>query len=153
MPLIIQTGQRYWHGRRFRIDYALFDESGRQLDVSRMSFVAEPDAATVEAEKARLLAMHEDQRARALNRLNQSLDARFGEAWRNARPVILRWIKNNPTATASQAQSAFLAAFPDTELDPARFFPKLLAAFDPPFANWAEFRDYILANFATLEGV
>jgi hypothetical protein len=150
MAIAIEKLWRGWSLGRFRIGYIARD-GAEVVRESRLSFDAEPDWGTEDTAFAGLLTQIEAQRARDLNRLNQRLGDRFGDKWLEVRPVLLRWISTHPTATAAQAATAFNTAFPASPYDARRLFTALMAAFDPPFGGWAEFRDYVVANITTVE--
>jgi hypothetical protein len=150
MAVVIQKGNRYWHAGRFRVDWEALD-GAEVIAMNRASFNEEPDTPTEDAAFANILSWVSADRAAFLNRLNQRLAERFGTAWTEIRPVLMQWIKNHPTATAGEARTALDAAYPNLVFRAERLLTKLLTAYDPPFSTWVEFRDYVVANFGTIQ--
>ena len=152
MALALQKFHRYWSHGRFRMDYIVKD--GEEVVAeNRLSFNDEPDQPAEDAAFVDLLDRLSLMRARQLNRLNQRLEDRFGSVWLEVRPTLLNWIAAHPSATAAQAATAYETAFLNSPYDAARLFTALMAAFNPPFDGWVEFRDYVVANIASAEEV
>ena len=153
---IDRVGGVYVEGRRWRQNWEARDEdTGELVERNRLSFgdprvadVPTPSAGQVDAEFSKLGWVGQ-RWAAAKNRLNQNLP--LGPEWVKLRYTFLTWLKNNPTATSDQAKAAFDAAFPDCPFDAVKLFGKLLTMHEPPFANFAAFRDYVVANFSTVE--
>lgn len=157
MPIRIEKiGPLHFESGRWRQDWrAVDDATGEVVNRNRASFgrppnPVKPTEVQVDAGLAAILVWVARERAESLNRINQALTARFGEEWTILRPQLLAWIRNHPAATATQARDALVAAYPAMTYDPAKLLTKLLGCFNPPFASWAEFRDYIVANAATI---
>jgi len=152
VSIAIQKGERYWHAGRFRIDWQAHD-GAVLLQTNRASFNEEPDQAAEDAAFANIASWLAVERARVLNRINRMGAGRFGERWEDEKAAVLKWIANHPAATAIQARDAYLAAYPNTPFDPVRLFQRIMDACDPAFSGWAEFRDYVVANIASVEGL
>lgn len=159
MALRMRRNGRYWtpgSHRRFHVDWEMFEVSVEE-DVNdvmvargRANFSSEPTRRDENAKFAEIEASVQADRARQANRLNQLLLDRFGQEWVDIRMRLFQWLSNNPTATAQQARAVLEVAYPDIAYDPAKLLARLLEAFDPPFADWDEFRDYVVANYATV---
>ena len=150
MNVVIHKGWRGMDGRRYRVAYKAVDEdTGDVLACNEASFASEPDQSTEDGVFAGLLSRITAGHLARLNACNRKMLSSFQDEWRQVKLSLLQWIANHPSATAGQALTAFETAYPDSVFEPIALFALMQTVYG--FGSWAQLRDYVVANIASVE--